>query len=445
MLLDDIESSAIIEVAKDCTIHLNGHKLSFATEKHLDITSGNVTINGTVPGSEITKTATNEVSEYLVVASTALHIIGGTCSIYGAVKAGVAIRGLDNTDAEITMSNCHVEVKVSGSGSVHGARFPHNTFIDNCIFDVENSAGTAIAAYARQKTNGTYTFTMRNATVKAKGYNKEVHGVFIAAPVAVFENCAISAIAPTHGSDSYGIELYKDCKDLSVTNCHIEADGHTDISKDPSGVDMRGAAAIANASTEANITINGGDYWGAREALAIKGTIRINGGIFKGCAHGNYITCADFKAKNAVFRNVVYRGECGWDVPNPDGSANWHGGALYCGGSAEEPTSICLDNCRLEIEDNAEYRLVAKYTDASVYVSNIVMDGNATKYDFRADAPNVIYIGKNVNANNGDYVTAGHVDTKTYTDKEFGFETETTADNAILCVKDERGNWVAVC
>lgn len=422
ILLDNIASASTINITKDCTLHLNGKKLSFtAPGAYLNInTASAVTINGEVAGSEITKNISNGASERLVfVTDTALTIIGGTYSMYGTYKtAAIPIR-TENASTNINMRNCSVVSNASASVSIRCAQLKGASTIDNCTLSATNQSGDTLALVAY----GTESLTMRNSTIHAKS-NGDACCIQSEVTTATVDDCNIYASSSATGADIYGVQCTSG--NIVVTNCHIEADGYGDCDTNNDGnLEVYCVCAIINV-LGSSLTVNGGYYWGAREALYSGGTTRINGGVYAGCQHGGgYLQGTDIKVKNATFRNVEYTGDCGWV------DSNRHGGAVYCGGSSGN-ANVYFDNCRFESEVSTSHAIVAKYTNTKVYLSNSIIDGNFGD-DLRADESCVIYVGKNV-FYDASKVT-DNIDTTTNAGKEFGFETEPTDCENLIEIK----------
>ena len=301
ILLDNIASASTINITKDCTLHLNGKKLSFtASGAYLNIkTASAVTINGEVAGSEITKNISNGASERLVfVTDTALTIIGGTYSMYGTYKtAAIPIR-TENASTNINMRNCSVVSNASASVSNRCAQFKGASIIDNCTLSATNQSGDTLALVAY----GTESLTMRNSTIHAKS-NGDACCIQSEVTTATVDDCNIYASSSATGADIYGVQCTSG--NIVVTNCHIEADGYGDCDTNNDGnLEVYCVCAIINVPGS-SLTVNGGYYWGAREALYSGGTTRINGGVYAGCQHGGgYLQGTDIKVKNATFRNV---------------------------------------------------------------------------------------------------------------------------------------------
>lgn len=501
MLLDDIASAATINITKDCTLHLNGKTLSFTKAgTYLNInTASEVTINGMVADSAIVKSGVTGSGIERLISTTETHLImlGGTYSMTDISASAIIPIRTESAATKIDMNGCAVLLDVPCG--IRGTQFKGVSAINNCQFRATSQGTECTAIYAI--TGDMLTVTNSTIATECTGADCTVIGISSTTGESIITNCHVEVsgesasmvcgIASTKeltvtnchievSSESaltaFGIEVahatneqaaIENCtiytrsfalraniygvkassKNIIVTNCHIEADGFSDTESEEGVVTAYGVYPISTGRTT-TITINGGYYWGARDGLSISGTARINGGLFEGCQHGGaYLSGHDIKAKNAIFRNVPYEGTVGWlDGQNP-------GGALYCGSGYIDPdtnkyaeTNVYLDNCRIETTHYTWYGLVAKYNNTNVYLSNCVLDIiDSVHGELRADAHDTIYIGKNVPFDATKVqLNNGTLDTTTYADQEFGFETEATTSHAILSVKDERGNWVGI-
>lgn len=427
MLLDDIESATKISVTKDCTIHLNGKKISFtAAGAYLDInTASNVTINGKVAGSEITKVCNSQVAEKCIVGNgTALHLIGGTYSIYGGHLSVNCIRS-EKSDL-LKMEKCTVIVDIYANGEVsdgtstysgiaYGINAKNATVIDNCHIEIST----------RLDDGDTQTFE-----------KNQIYGIYLDKASLTITNSKLFAKSTLKHALVYGIITATDTTNsCTVEDCYITADGAGDYNEDGQLVTV-GVYAIKHP----NITINGGYYWGARDGLDLDGYARLNGGVYAGPQHGGaYISGKDVKIKNATFLCVKYDGEVGKFLDS-------HYGAVYCTDNNPDG-QIWFDNCCFKSDISVGYGIVAKVNNdypvgsagANVYLSNVTFNGKFGT-QLRSDSKCAIYLGKNVKYSTS--TIGGTLDTTTYADQEFSFETEPTTSNGLLSVKDERGNWV---
>jgi hypothetical protein len=275
VLTEDMTASEIIDVTKDCTIHLNGHKLSFATGKHFYLTSGKMTINGAVEGSEVAKAIENGTAENLVsvdgVEGTELHLFGGVYSVTGtATSAIIPIRAGSGKVAKITMSGCAVNMMDCSGLAVYAIQSYDHITIDNCTFDVQvdtctNYKITALTAPAKNSTTA-----VRNSTFTINGGNDVIgaNAMVLSSQDSIVENCTILASVDKDGAECQGISAGMTGMCLTVNDCTVEANGNSTAN----------AYAIASvASTATEVRINGGHYKGSAKALNLLSTTYING------------------------------------------------------------------------------------------------------------------------------------------------------------------------
>jgi hypothetical protein len=303
------------------------------------------------------------------------------------------------------------------------------------IINSEINAISTGAGVSVNCVNGTGACILDHCTLTATSSQAStvVAAIFGTNSNTTINNCTVSASSPAAGANVYGIYLTKDSASATVTDCTIYADGYSDCDTDNDGEqEIYGVGAICS-TIGSTLVINGGYYWGAREALGIYGTARINGGIFEGCQHGGgYLGGADVKIKNATLRNIEYTGNCGWGT---DGEG--HHGSVYCGGDGIDDVNIYFDNCRFEAEKSVGTSLCAKCTGTKVYLSNCTFDNNYRYASLRVDDTCTIYIGKNVYYDVETILEndTGFIDITTYADQEFRFETESTNYENLIDIK----------
>ena len=388
-LFGNIESNVTITINKDCTLHLNGHTLSFtAAGAFLDITA-NVTIDGTAAGSALAKDGvTSSASEKLVQANGGhLTINGGTYSMTNITGTfAIPIRAEKATGTQLTMSGCTVVSSGLGTTKAYGAQVQSSTTIKQCNFtaDVQNSNAIGVSAM------GANPFTVTDTKVFARAWAR--------------------------GANAYGINLGSTTV-ATINNCDVRADGYADIN---------GTQYSANAiytTSKVTLTINGGYYMGSREALNVGCVTRVNGGIFDGCQHGGaYLSGADIKVKNATFRSVPVPSSWLWYCGNS------HGGSVYCG-SDTGASNVYFDGCYFENIVESNNAIAAKYYNTNVYLSNCVIAPGKQSLDLRAGDYNAtdgankdtIFVGKNVSYDATKTLTAvnGVIDTTTYANTEW--------------------------
>ena len=279
VLTEDMTSAEITTVEKDCTIHLNGHELSFAVGKHFLLKSGKMTINGSVQGSKIAKTNISGGTEFLVrtegVAGTELNLVGGVYSITGTATTGIVpICMKDYTYAKLTLCGCDVVVNGTAGSVISGLQVADDTIIENCNLDVDGS-GCASTSINSRNAKHEYTLTVRDSTFATKGNTKSVLGITLAARNGVMNNCTFLTVANSDGVEAKCITAANTCNHLTINNCRAKAngDGTADV------------YAVYRSSESTEVTINNGYYCGANKALNLLGTVHINGETVDGSAY----------------------------------------------------------------------------------------------------------------------------------------------------------------
>ena len=223
MLLGDVTASGTIEIGDNCTIHLNGRKLSFGKGNHLLIKSGNVTIDGTVPGSEITKNVASNSHEFLVRTqreSANLQLVGGTYSMYGGVaNKNYFVPIYIDTSSSAKMVGCTIKADAS-CAYMYGCNIKAETTICNCTVYVCNRAGLAACVYVY---DGKYNVNVCDSILKTRATADRAAGVWAEPEGVTLENCIVST-APTSGVtlyDVYSMNGYP----ITEINCHKDVTG----------------------------------------------------------------------------------------------------------------------------------------------------------------------------------------------------------------------------
>lgn len=457
VLLDNITATTVININKNCNIFLNGKIITLQNGAELYVENApKVTIDGSIAGSEITKTAENETLGRLIyVSNSNCFVHGGLYTTYGSYVNAAPFHIYD--DGILTVENAKFNNYVSASTALYGINNRGNLFMNNCQMINENiigqAAGISCTATALQT-------TLKNSTINVRAAAGPLTiGIAVVSPDITVERCKISVTCIADNTNVHGIYAIVPSSNpaqLNITQCHITADGSTN-GTDSQGNHIDKSAAAITTSAAASLKLRGGYYWGAREGLSLRGPTEIDGGIFEGCGHGGmYCAGESFKVKNAILRNVPYTGESDWTGENSGNNDNYHAGVVYCGSSDENKNlEIYFNNCRFEAPTAANNMLIAKYHSTKVYLSNIRMAGN-TGSQLRSDSTCTIYVGKNVISEvpyqNGQCTTTtvngGVIDFDTYKDYSFITETAMEDDNDIpsssLAMKNESGKWVPI-
>lgn len=301
VLTADISSSDIITVTTDCTIHLNGHKLSFATGTHFYLTSGKLTINGTVPGSEIAKEIEKGTSEYLVsidgVEGTELRLFGGAYSVNNAEAATgpvMIIRAGSGKVAKMTLSGCSMNMNCSGV-AVYAIQSSDDITIDNCTFDMRvNSCDDKYGTHVLNAYNANAIVTVRNSTMTVNVNDvKRIDALVLMQPESVVENCTISVSATKTETGCRGVYVAYELASTIINNCRIAVNG-----------DNSSGAYAVSTIRNSEVRINGGYYRGDSKAFNLNGPTYINGDLVTNADYGDIEYC--FAAETATDAATLY-------------------------------------------------------------------------------------------------------------------------------------------
>lgn len=265
VLLEDVLSlNATININKTCTLHLNGHTISFGAGKQLSVSAANVVIDGTVPGSAIKKDGVvSSAAEKLVVASgDNLTVRGGTYSVINASgKAALPIS--TGANKAITIDGCKIIASGLGTTQAMGVEADFVT-MDGCVIDIssENAGSTGVKFWAQS--------TIKDCTVRA-------------------------------GSTSPAMVLGIACQTTStvaINNCDVTVNGVLGGSIGYSNV-----TAVSTYGGGKNI-IKGGFYKSPASCVVGGASVEIDEGSFEAAVVGCATSGTEFKAKNATFRII---------------------------------------------------------------------------------------------------------------------------------------------
>lgn len=395
-----------VEYFANAAIHLNGYTMTVAENANLHL-SNKVIIDGTVNGSRIVKEITqasgdvNATNGTLAVTTenSTLHINGGAYVIrLTNTETAKRIYGCFMTSGEFTAENCEMYAQnlspVSDFSCVLRNISKDKVVLRNCKITLETVACS---------TNIALQLVSTDVTV---------------------ENCEIKATALKEYVEVIGIYAY--CMDgnqnvagvVRLKNCNVEATGSSDSENS-----IYLAQAFRSTNSKLTTIIEGGSYFGTREALQTSGKVLINGGTFEGCQHGGAYFGGEIRAQNATFRNAQNRGI----VP----FSHFRGGVVY----TMKDTALYMNRCSVEASASGAINGVVcnnRYDNIVVYLSNIHFDGPLT-HDLRVDYARVIYLGVNVPYTKVNYgvnhqpdtcLEQGVLDEKTYAGVNFIWDEE---------------------
>lgn len=271
VLLKDATLNEEITPTVDMSINLGGKTLTFNSDNGLNITSGNVTIDGTIDGSKISLTKDNQKTTLAQVNNGSLTLNGGT---YETISNGIG------TDAD-------------PNGSI-----------------VVGSTGTLTVADAKIISNDTDGGTIAGILVEEGG------------SVAISDS-DIEVTSPD-GLKSDGIRNFGT---MTLTNTNVV--GYANYTANAQKTDY--ATSTRGINNEGTMTLKNCKVYGAHSGIRSTGTLYIDGGTYEGYGHGGiYFAGADTTSyvKNA------YLGICEMRNGYDDGIAGNNKAGFYIGGAS---------------------------------------------------------------------------------------------------------------
>lgn len=391
VLLSKITITTEVSIERDCVLHLNGYTITEDADGCITC-AANVKIDGSVKRSGIVRNIDNDYSEtcwLLRSNSGTLDIYKGNYTVTATAKTTAIVYGILATNGDkssVSFENCTIDVTNLGTANCYCCyvyrRYGSMT-VKNCSINA-SSNGLLRGFYTI-----THDCTLIDTTINAAVLTNQTpcHGVYYS---------WVTADGTSFSND--GI--------LNVDNCNITATGEGD----------RGCAAIYVRGT---LTVNGGKYFGTREALAGTHNLsQISDCVFEGCRHGGAYISGSARVQNSTFRCAAQRGSLPYDT------AGVYYGAMYTGNDVDLYVDGCTFDADEALEGYAGHGIAVSAnwgnTGGAVYLSNTTFSGNHLS-DIRVDRGNVVYLGENVSyrtvitPNLGDSADPyGILDTSTY-------------------------------
>ena len=348
ILLNDYTLYSEIETSSDMILDLGGKTLTFNSNTGLNVTSGNVTIDGTTHGSKISLTNDNQKTTLAQVNNGSLTLNGGT---YETTSNGVG-----------TDDDPNASVVVGGTGELN-------------VVDAEIIAND---------TNGG---TLAGILVEEGGS-------------AVVSNSDIE-VTSLDGLKSDGIRNYGT---MTLTNTNVAAyanytanAAHTDYATSTRGISNDGTMTLKNCYV-----------YGTHSGIRSVGTLYIDGGIYEGYGHGGiYFAGTDTTSyvKNATITYADMKN--GYD----DGIAGTNNAGLYIGGANNVVVYMDSCKLSGPMYPMV-LRSSGGESNNALYISNSNINEDRTRYPRNDGSTNKIYIGVGNNFGVSDtYKESGSVAT----------------------------------
>ena len=353
VLLKDATETSTISVSKDMTINLGGHAIRSTAATCINVTAGNVTIDGRLDGSSVNVFGSGSMCFAIQTsASSTVEVCGGSYEIENNTTNSMNLCMYALGDLKLT--KCKITA-ASSNGMAGAIQHSGRLSASCCIFSAYSEKKDVPAI----KSISTATIALSNCKVIATSVAGTVIGISIYG-IATLSNCDIRA----YSNYLYGDETYYEASSSGVSN-------------------------------KGTLTINDCYVFGTHCGLSNHGTLYVNGGTYEGYGHGGFYfagTGTTSYARNAVIR----------DCDMPDGytaTATRNGAGFYIGGAADNNNNnVYMDNCKIHGSNLGQVFVLrgsSGEVNNSLYISNSTIDDGAR---IRIDNDtHKLYIGKGNN------------------------------------------------
>lgn len=381
VLLQDYTETTTISPAVDMTINLGGHILSSTDTVGVNITAGNVAIDGRLNGSTIQAKHTQSTGARTIVvdAGANLTIDGGT---YVCNTEGDNSRCIDSS-GNLTLTDAAV-IGVETTGAIRAVQIAKGTATVSDSTLITNADDGS--AYGIVNVGST---TVSNCSINTTA-NKDSRGINnSAAGTATLSDCSITAKATggtAYGGCNFGTATVSDCTINAYTN-YAPYDS------------VRQSSVGFGSSVGTTTTLNNCYVMGTHSGVQNQGTLYVNGGTYEGYSHGGFYFTES--GTTSYVRNATIR-ECampnGYSDLDTDGGCNYAG--FYIGGDVDENNiTVYMDNCDIY---GSKRPFIFRGTDGeqnnTVYISNSRINKDYTEIGIRIDNDtHRLYIGQNCN------------------------------------------------
>ncbi|MBQ8762170.1 MAG: hypothetical protein IJZ26_02505 [Clostridia bacterium] len=341
VILKDSTLTEQLEISSDVIIDLAGKTLAFENDIAINILSGNVTINGSEEGSQIT--VSNGVES-----TTVIKVGSGSCNIIGG-KYESNSNGLGTSDAP----NKNIIVGSEATITINNAKI-----------------------IANDETTGTL-----NSIYVEKGGKANI------------SNTEILAASPfglnTTGINNFGTMVVSNCDIKGYAN-YTANEEHTDYASSSQGIRNNGILTLKKCSV-----------WGTHSGIRSLGILYINGGTYEGYGHGGIYFAGG--GTTSYVKNA-YIGETEMPTGYyDDGIAGTNYAGFYIGGVSN--VTVYMDNCSLYgVYYPLVMRDSGGEENNALYISNSSINEDFERYIRTGNETNKLYIGVGNNFNGPEHV-----------------------------------------
>lgn len=344
VILKDTTLDTAIESSSDMILDLGGKNLAFNSANGINVTSGDVIVDGTVEGSKITLANNDQKTTLAQVNNGSLSLNGGT---YETTSNGV---GNDSNP------NGSIVVGSTGSLTVNDA---------NIIANDNNGA------------------TLAGVLVESGGS-------------AIIEESNIEVNSP-NGLKSDGIRNYGT---MTIVNSKIF--GYANYTANAAKNDY--ATSTRGINNEGRMTLKNCEVYGTHSGIRSLGTLYVDGGKYEGYGHGGFYFGG---ANTTSYVKNAYIGKSEMRNGYDDGVAGTNHAGFYVGGASNvtiymDNCELWGDYYPFVM------RISGGEDNNSVYISNSTLKEGFTKYIRVGTSKNIkVYIGTGNNFNAEDHVYYG--------------------------------------
>ena len=157
VLLKDYTEAERLKPSKDMTINLGGHTLSSANIVCINVDSGNLTVDGRLPGSGILARHGATAARCIQIYGSGLTTVKGglyVCETNGSGSSGCVPISVQSTTASLDISDSIISATDNTEGAkVNGLMLYGAATISNCKVTATAKHGKVVGVYGKSRTN----------------------------------------------------------------------------------------------------------------------------------------------------------------------------------------------------------------------------------------------------------------------------------------------------
>ena len=412
VLLKDSTEEVTTSPAKDMTINLAGNTLKVNDAWGIEVTDGDVVIDGRTEGSSI-EMSYSEATEGEI---GCIYSHGDNLTVLGGTYAGNHSYSGSNNVGIKTGSNATIKnATITLENDLHGPAGIYvvddsEVDVSDCVFTIATNATKNPFGIISEANGGTINVSNSDINVSSSSY--PALAVYNTHSNLYFSKCNITVMGSSN-ADAYGIYNLKSStnanKHLVVSDCEIYASGARGygIHSADSIIKLSNTSSVACSTKQQSYGILTGptsdltmiDCYakGISVGVQVQGNSYVRGGTYEGYSHGGFYFAG--KTKTHYIENATLK-QCDWfgDFSEPSNASTMQfNTACYIGGANQNYNKVYMNNCYLEGAVKAvNFRISDDEHDNTLYISNCnIKEGN--KISMPAGYNLKLFIGKGNN------------------------------------------------